>query len=96
VKRHKVPATDYACNTLAIVFAEILCAPHAGGDFTTAGGVKVYDIAQWDGTQWSRLGSGLDSWSVSSLAVDTTGRLYVGGWFTTAGGKPSRFIGRWE
>ena len=34
--------------------------------------------------------------SVTALAVDGTGNLYAGGGFTTAGGKPSANIGRWE
>ncbi|HYV29047.1 MAG TPA: hypothetical protein VFA77_16050, partial [Candidatus Eisenbacteria bacterium] len=32
---------------------------YAGGDFTTAGGVNVNQIARWDGKAWSALGSGL-------------------------------------
>jgi hypothetical protein len=33
---------------------------------------------------------------VYALALDGSGDLYVGGWFTTAGGKPSSHIARWS
>src|SRR5262249_11403662 len=32
---------------------------YAGGDFRMAGGVTANNIAMWDGTQWSALGSGM-------------------------------------
>ena len=70
---------------------------YAGGVFTTAGGVTVNRIAQWDGTRWSALGSGMNG-SVSALTVydDGTGPvLYAGGRFTTAGGRASSNIGKW-
>jgi trimeric autotransporter adhesin len=73
---------------------------YAGGDFTTAGGASVQSIAQWNGTNWSALGSGL-SWggidlpNVQALAVSGT-NLYVGGWFTMAGGVPARGIAQWN
>src|SRR5712692_5181109 len=34
---------------------------YAGGTFTTAGGVLANRIAQWNGTQWSPLGSGMNN-----------------------------------
>src|ERR1017187_5044964 len=57
---------------------------YAGGDFTAAGGVPVNNIAKWDGSAWSALGSGMNSW-VNALAASGT-NLYVGGNFITAGG----------
>jgi hypothetical protein len=42
-------------------------------------------VAEWDGSAWSALGSGLDFW-VNALAVSGSD-LYVGGYFTTAGGS---------
>jgi hypothetical protein len=49
-----------------------------------------YDsIAQWNGNSWSLLGSGVNS-SVYALAVSGC-TLYVGGQFTTAGGKVSAY-----
>jgi hypothetical protein len=67
---------------------------YAAGDFKTAGGVPANNIAKWDGSTWSALGSGMNS-TVSALAVSGTGSdLYAGGSFTTAGGKLSSCMAR--
>jgi len=65
---------------------------YAGGVFDTAGGITANNIAKWDGSSWSALGSGADS-QVSALAV-SGGDLYVGGWFTVAGGKVSGYVAK--
>jgi hypothetical protein len=67
---------------------------YAGGEFTRAGGVTANNIAKWDGTAWSVLGSGMDS-DVLALAVNGTD-LYAGGWFATAGGVPANGIAKWN
>ena len=60
-----------------------------------AGGATTNHIARWDGSSvsWSPLGSGVNG-AVASLAVDCGGNLYVGAYFTTAGGKASSYIAR--
>ena len=58
---------------------------YAGGNFTTAGGSAANYIAQWNGSSWSALGSGMNS-DVYALAVSGS-TLYAGGNFTTAGGS---------
>jgi hypothetical protein len=70
---------------------------YAGGAFTLAGGNPANYIAQWDGTKWSPLGSGVGGAdpSVSALAA-SGGTLYVGGGFTTAGGNPASYIAQWD
>ncbi len=67
---------------------------YIGGTFTLAGNVAVNNIAKWDGTSWSSLGTGLNG-SVSSIKVSGTD-VYVGGWFTTAGGTPANYIAKWN
>lgn len=70
----------------------------AGGVFTKAGGVPVSNIAHWDGSNWSALGSGISGGSsplVISLAVLPNGDLVAGGEFTTAGGVSALNIARW-
>ena len=47
-------------------------------------------IAKWNGSTWSALGSGMDG-GVAALAVSGT-NLYAGGSFTTAGGKVSAYV----
>src|SRR5712692_8839425 len=78
---------------------------YAGGQFITAGGVLVNNIAKWDGTQWSALGSGLgvegcDSCGhVLALTVFDDGSgpaLYAGGGFTRAGGVVVNSIAKWD
>ena len=57
-----------------------------------AGGSPATNIAKWNGSSWSALGSGMNS-RVAALAVSGSD-LYAGGEFTTAGGKFSAYIAR--
>ena len=65
-----------------------------GGYFTTAGGNAANSIAQWNGSSWSPLGSGMNG-LVSALAVSGS-TLYAGGDFTTAGGTTANYIAQWN
>jgi hypothetical protein len=68
---------------------------YAGGYFTTAGGVAANNIAKWNGSAWSPLGTGMSS-RVYALAVIGTD-LYAGGDFTTAGGVNIGYgIAKWN
>ncbi len=72
----------------------------AGGSFTIAGDVETGRIAKWDGSSWSVLGREVNG-LVSALNVfdDNAGSdstLYVGGTFTTAGGKGASRIAKWD
>ncbi len=72
---------------------------YAGGTFTNAGGVSASNIACWDpGTQtWSALGSGIEGGEARPWALAVLdGRLYAGGWFTTAGGVSASMIAAWD
>ena len=74
---------------------------YAGGGFATVSGVPASSVARWDGSTWSALGSGVQLGSgedayVIALAVGADGSLYVGGYFTTAGGAPANRIARWD
>jgi hypothetical protein len=67
---------------------------YVGGNFTTADGTAANYIAQWDGTNWSALGSGM-SGPVNALAA--SGNLvYAGGTFTNAGANPANYIAQWD
>jgi len=71
---------------------------YAGGRFTTAGGVSATNIAKWDGSSWSGLGSGMTgdfNTSVYALAVSGSD-VYAGGRFTTAGGSAANYIAKWD
>src|SRR5438093_13500914 len=60
---------------------------YAGGFFTTAGGIAATNIAKWDGSSWSALGSGMGG-AVSALGV-SGGELSVVGGVMSAGGVSS-------
>lgn len=64
------------------------------GLFETAGGINAQNIAAWDGSSWSALGSGLSD-RTSALAL-YLGDLYAGGDFQMAGGVSARHIARWD
>jgi hypothetical protein len=71
---------------------------YVGGSFTMAGAVNVSNIARWDGSTWSALGSGMDG-DIRVLTAFDNGSglgLYAGGSFTVAGGTPATGIARWN
>jgi hypothetical protein len=67
---------------------------YVGGAFTEIGGVNANRIAQWDGTNWSPLGLGVDG-PVRALSGSET-NLYVGGSFNYAGGTLATNIAKWD
>lgn len=73
-----------------------------GGYFTSVGAMPASYVAQWDGTAWSSMGSGLNNWPSSMCVYDEDDdgpalpRLFVGGYFTTAGGIQVNGIARWD
>jgi hypothetical protein len=67
---------------------------YAGGIFYSAGGVSVANIAQWNGSSWAAMGSGMN-FSVRALAVSGS-NLYAGGSFTNAGGVSVNNIAQWN
>jgi len=71
---------------------------YVGGTFTAAGGVAATNIAEWNGSSWSALGSGLGGLTtfVSTLAVDAANHLYAGGSFTNAGGILASNLAEWD
>jgi hypothetical protein len=75
---------------------------YAGGQFTSAGGVSVNNLARWDGVAWSDVGGGVSGGGnaeVRALTVLDDGYgpvLYVGGRFTSAGGVATSNVARWN
>jgi trimeric autotransporter adhesin len=82
---------------------------YVGGQFTRAGEVSANNVARFDpqANSWSALGTGSSNGvsgrspippapSVSALAVDEQGRVYVGGDFTQAGGVSARSVARFD
>jgi hypothetical protein len=79
---------EYPILALAVSGSDLF----ACGNFTTAGGTAANNIAKWDGSSWSALGSGVNG-TVAALAVSGS-NLYAGGHFTIAGGKFSAYTAR--
>jgi len=79
---------------------------YAGGEFDSAGGVAVNNVARWDGNTWAPVGSGVPTFDVlAPFDTVTTGviamivynnELYLSGYFNTVGGITSHNIGRWN
>ncbi|MBO2009356.1 T9SS type A sorting domain-containing protein [Hymenobacter negativus] len=70
---------------------------HTGGSLQT--GVSASNIAKWNGTAWSALGTGINqgvSSTVNALATAANGDLYVGGFFTFAGATSASGIAKWN
>ncbi len=70
---------------------------YAGGQFSSAGGVPVANVAKWDGTSWTEIGDGLGG-SLSDFAVYDDGggnELYAAGEFTTLGPGTS-LVAKWD
>ena len=71
---------------------------YAGGFFGSIDGVSCANIARWNGTSWSNVGTGFDA-DVTALGVFDDGngpQLYAGGWFTHAGGVAAAGLARWD
>jgi len=72
---------------------------YVGGWFGSAAGVPVNNIAKWDGSSWSALGSGVTGGyadGVNAIAVSGS-NVYVGGRFASAGGATgTRGIAKWN
>jgi len=75
---------------------------YAAGDFNSAGGAAVNNIARWDGTAWHDVGGGVTGDSetvIHALTVLDDGSgpaLFAGGRFTHAGGVPASNIAKWD
>jgi len=86
---------------LAVVGNEVV----VGGGFTSAGGVSANRVARFN-TQtntWSSLGTGSSNGvsggivfsAVNALAV-VGNEVFVGGWFTSAGGASANYVARFN
>jgi hypothetical protein len=67
---------------------------YIGGSFTAVGDVIATNIARWNGSGWTALGSGMND-DVLALAVSGSD-LYAGGYFNTAGGVSANHIAKWN
>lgn len=68
---------------------------YVGGEFSSAGGVSTADMALWNGTNWSALGSGPGG-VVASILVRTDGVYAAGAPRNGANYSGSPFFTRWD
>src|SRR5262245_55228866 len=86
-----IPGTDGQVYAAAVDGSGNL---YISGSFTIVGDVVATNIAKWNGSSWSALGSGMNGF-VTALAV-RAGDLYAGGEFTTAGGVTANGVAKWN
>lgn len=67
----------------------------AAGTFETAGSVLAHNVARWNGTAWSALGSGMDA-DVREIMARPNGDLIFVGGFATAGGQSVGGLAIWN
>ena len=68
---------------------------YIGGTFNTAGNISAQNIARWNGSNWTTLGTGANG-TINALALTSNGDLYAGGNFTEIGGVSANNIARWN
>lgn len=71
---------------------------YVAGHFSMIGTIFATNIAEWNGTNWSALGSGIfTDEGVGCLATDGSGNVYAGGDFVIeAGGNYIRYLAEWN
>jgi trimeric autotransporter adhesin len=75
---------------------------YAGGEFAASANVLTSNLASWNGTTWSSVGSGTDGWvgALETFDADGTGpgltALYLAGAFKTAGGTLVNHVAQWN
>lgn len=90
---------DYVNNLVPGLAGDL----YMGGSFRIAGDQRVDNVARWHEARWQTLGSGLleneygdGPANPYAIAVDETGRIFVGGEFTVAGGVRLSNLAMWN
>ncbi|MBK7644208.1 MAG: hypothetical protein IPJ19_14380 [Planctomycetes bacterium] len=70
---------------------------YVGGQFDTAGGTQIHDLARWDGANWSALANAPNGYVQSFAVFDDGGgaRLYMGG-LLFSGAQPDQHVMSWD
>jgi hypothetical protein len=89
-----LPVTGTCVRCLGVSGGRLI----VGGSFTKAGEVDVNNIAAWDGSSWTALGSGTTGGRHGTVydQVLLEGNLVIGGDFTQAGDTPAGRVALWD
>jgi hypothetical protein len=87
-----VPGLKGTCNALCVYDGKLI----AGGEFQIANCTLAANIASWDGSSWSSLGSGMEKLGVVHALAVYNNKLIAGGDFWTAGGVSANQIASWN
>lgn len=68
---------------------------YVGGAFTVADGVAANNIAKWNGSSWSALGTGVDG-TVLAIAISGSDVYVGGGGINFAGGVQVSGVAKWD
>ena len=83
----------YGINALAVHNGAL----YVGGQFHSAGGISVSNIAKWNGSSWAVVGGGIgDTIAFVRGLFDFEGKLYAGGGFLSAGPVTAWNIASWN
>ena len=68
------------------------------GSFTNSGDLRLDKVARWDGDQWAALGTTnfLGSDQPYAIVASPQGRLDLGGYVSSIGGKPAGALATWD
>jgi len=70
---------------------------YAGGWFTTAGGVPALNVAKWDGSNWTALGSGISAAGAINALVAMGNNIYATSYILDpALGGQGNIIAKWD
>ena len=77
---------------------------YVAGFFSSVDGVSVRNVARWNGTAWTPLGSGVGGGRypngtgspVSQIVFGADGTVYAAGKLTEAGGQPAIGLAQWD
>lgn len=70
---------------------------YCGGGFDSVNASPAINyILSWNGTAFSSVGSGMNSFGYVLCMANYNGFMYAGGLFTSAGGKPANYVAQWN
>ncbi len=72
---------------------------YLGGTFQRVDGMPFFYLARWDGSEWSDVGNGQPSLSVTDMCVHDDGSgpaLYIVGDFNSVAGMEVNHVARWD